>query len=60
METTTSVREGNMGQTLTAEGFMFEGLDDVQSEIENWYTNYSRPFIRKHREIVFQAAYAEA
>jgi len=58
-QTTVAQREGNMGQTLTTEGFMIESLDDVQTEIEEWYTNTTKPFIKEHRNLVYKAAFAE-
>jgi hypothetical protein len=58
-QTTVTTRDGNMGQTLTKEGFMIDELDDVQTEIENWYDTTTKPFIKKHRNMVYQAAYAE-
>jgi len=59
-QTSVDTREGNMGQTLTAEKFTIDNLDSVQDEITNWYDVTAKPFISKHREMVYTAALAEA
>ena len=59
-QTSVDTRDGNMNQTLTAEKFALDNLDSVQDEIEGWYDVTAKPFITKHREMVYGAALAEA
>jgi len=50
----------NMGQTKTSFGYEVENLDDIQYEIKQWYEITGNPFIVKHRDQVYEAAWAEA
>jgi len=59
-QTSVDTRDGNMGQTLTAEKFTLDNLDSVQDSINGWYDVTAKPFITKHREQVYSAALAEA
>jgi len=39
---------------------MIDSLDDVQESIEGWYDVTAKPFLQKHRNMVYDAALAEA
>jgi len=50
----------NMDQTKTSFSYEVENLDDIQSEITKWYEITGNPYIIKHRDQVYEAAWAEA
>jgi hypothetical protein len=53
--------EGNMGQTRTEyKSASIESLDEVQAELEGWYSQKMSPYIKAHRDMVYEAAWAEA
>lgn len=51
--------EGNMQETVTDITYQIVDLDQVQSEIERWYSDTASPFISDHKDMVYKAALAE-
>jgi Zn-dependent M32 family carboxypeptidase len=45
---------------MTFQDYSIESLDEVQAEITTWYGDVASPFIKAHRDQVYQAAIAEA
>jgi len=52
--------DANMGETSTGVTYAVEDLDAITAEIEEFWGEKLRPFIKEHRNQVYAAAIAEA
>ena len=57
---TTSQTDANMGETLTGVSYEVDSLTDIQTSIDDWWSIKASPFIVDHRDLVYEAAVAEA
>jgi len=56
---TTTESDSYMGETKTAISYKEVNLDQIQVEIEAWYSDTASPFIADHKNLVYRAALAE-
>lgn len=54
-----TARDGYMGQTMSNKSYEIENLDDIQATIAKFYDDEAKPFIKKHRNMVWKAAMAK-
>jgi len=55
-----SQTDANMGETLTAVTYEVESLTDIRTSVDDWWSTKAKPFIVDHRDLVYEAAIAEA
>jgi hypothetical protein len=51
--------DGFMQETVTDVTYAAVDLDQIQADIEAWYSNTASPFIADHKNMVYKAALAE-